>query len=144
MSKVTCKHDSTNFNNNTQIPNFDALYCGYQRKEGETPSIRPNALAIAQGHKPLIPHKSNVILLNLLNLNKFLAISFRVLFMVGQTRIHIDMVEDLGNFLELEVVLEAEQTLEDGKKIACDLQNKLGISEGDLIDCAYLDMLLNK
>lgn len=64
--------------------------------------------------------------------------------MVDQTRIHIDAVEDLGNFMELEVVLQAEQTLEEGQTIARDLQNKLGVKDEDLIDCAYVDLLDKK
>ncbi|KAF9812355.1 hypothetical protein SFRURICE_005466 [Spodoptera frugiperda] len=60
------------------------------------------------------------------------------LYMVGQTRVHIDTVEDLGHFMELEVVLRPEQTLEDGQAIAQDLRTKLGVKEDDLIDCAYL------
>ncbi|CAH2235698.1 uncharacterized protein LOC120635222 [Pararge aegeria] len=65
----------------------------------------------------------------------------RRLYMVGQTRIHIDKVQNLGNFMELEVVLRPEQSLEDGQDIARDLQNKLGVKEEDLIDCAYVDLL---
>lgn len=65
----------------------------------------------------------------------------RHLFLYGQTRIHLDEVHKLGHFMELEVVLTPDQTLEDGKKIADDLMNKLEINEEDLITGAYLDQL---
>ncbi|KAJ0170001.1 hypothetical protein K1T71_014607 [Dendrolimus kikuchii] len=65
----------------------------------------------------------------------------RKLFMVGQTRIHIDTVKDLGHYMELEVVLDDSQSLEDGQKIAKELQNKLQVRDEDLIHCAYVDLL---
>ncbi|XP_063543960.1 uncharacterized protein LOC134752260 [Cydia strobilella] len=68
----------------------------------------------------------------------------RKLFMVGQTRVHIDTVQDLGHFMELEVVLRPEQTLEEGQAIARDLQTKLGVKDEDLIECAYVDLLDKK
>lgn len=66
----------------------------------------------------------------------------RYLYLYGQTRIHLDQVEGLGNFMELEVVLTPDQTLEQGKKIADELMQKLEISERDLISGAYLDQLI--
>ncbi len=65
----------------------------------------------------------------------------RRLFLVGQTRIHLDRVDNLGDFVELEVVMEPTQTMEDGVEIAYRLMEALGISESDLIDCAYIDLL---
>jgi len=65
----------------------------------------------------------------------------RRLYMVGQTRIHLDEVEDLGSFLELEVVMDLEQSLEDGVQIAHGLMEQLGVNEEDLIDGAYIDLL---
>lgn len=64
--------------------------------------------------------------------------------MVGQTRVHIDTVKDLGSFMELEVVLRPEQSTEEGQAIAKDLQDKLGVKDEDLIDCAYVDLLDKK
>ncbi|XP_017892666.1 uncharacterized protein LOC108632527 [Ceratina calcarata] len=68
----------------------------------------------------------------------------RILYMVGQTRVHIDEVEGLGNFLELEVVLTDEQDTNDGQKIAEDLMTKLDIKSEDLIANAYIDLLTDK
>jgi len=68
----------------------------------------------------------------------------RFLYIVGQTRIHIDKVDGLGNFLELEVVLRKDQDVETAQKIADDLMGALFIKEDDLIAEAYIDLLNSK
>ncbi|XP_027564147.1 uncharacterized protein LOC113981110 isoform X2 [Neopelma chrysocephalum] len=68
----------------------------------------------------------------------------RLLYLVGQTRVHLDRVEGLGDFLELEVVLRPEQSVQDGERVARELLRELGVGEHDLISGAYLDLLLAK
>ena len=65
----------------------------------------------------------------------------RYLYQVGQTRVHLDDVQRLGQFMELEVVLEQGQSDLEGQKIAEDLMSALGVERGDLIDGAYMDLL---
>jgi predicted adenylyl cyclase CyaB len=65
----------------------------------------------------------------------------RTLFLAGRTRIHLDRVEDLGHFLELEVVLSDGETVGTGEAIAQDLIEKLGISSTQLIEGAYVDLI---
>jgi predicted adenylyl cyclase CyaB len=65
----------------------------------------------------------------------------RRLFLVGQTRIHLDAVEGLGDFLELEVVLGEGQDPVEGMRIAEDLMKQLGIEKGDLVKRAYIDLV---
>ena len=65
----------------------------------------------------------------------------RILYKYAQTRIHLDDVEGLGKFIELEVVLRENQTVEDGELIANDLMNKFDIQKTDLIDVAYIDLI---
>ena len=65
----------------------------------------------------------------------------RILVLVGATRIHLDRVEGLGDFLELEVVLADGQTEADGVAIAKALMAQLGVDPGQLVSGAYLDLL---
>lgn len=65
----------------------------------------------------------------------------RTLFMVGNTRIHLDDVEGLGHCMELEVVLDADDSAADGVAVARGLMTRLGIGERQPIDRAYIDLL---
>ena len=65
----------------------------------------------------------------------------RWLYLVGPTRIHLDQVEGLGSFMELEVVLQDDQSPAEGQAIAADLMAQLGIQDQDLIEGAYIDLL---
>ncbi len=65
----------------------------------------------------------------------------RYLYLAGQTRIHVDEVQGLGGFMELEVVLEEGQAEVEGERIARDLMQRLGIAASDLLEGAYMDML---
>jgi predicted adenylyl cyclase CyaB len=65
----------------------------------------------------------------------------RAVYLIGPTRVHLDQVEGLGTFVELEVVLTPSQDLAEGEAMAGELMRKLGISPGQLIDRAYLDLL---
>src|SRR3982751_4741190 len=67
---------------------------------------------------------------------------YRTLFLVGRTRVHLDRVEDLGHFLELEVVLVDDESAEQGIREASELMDKLGIQPEQLIEGAYSDLLL--
>ncbi|KAM4711943.1 uncharacterized protein FYW61_021003 isoform 1-T2 [Anableps anableps] len=66
----------------------------------------------------------------------------RRLFLIGQTRVHLDTVEGLGHFMELEVVMQPEQSVDEGQQVAVDLMEQLGVSEDHLVTGAYMDLIL--
>jgi predicted adenylyl cyclase CyaB len=66
----------------------------------------------------------------------------RTLYEVGTARIHLDRVRGLGTFVEIEVVLREEESVEHGKAIVADLMKRLGIKEPDLVAQSYIDLLL--
>lgn len=68
----------------------------------------------------------------------------RMVYWAGRTRIHLDVVQDLGNFLELEVVLKDQEHFDDGEREAGELMNRLGIGEEALVPDAYMDLLLRR
>lgn len=65
----------------------------------------------------------------------------RYLYLVGQTRVHLDDVEGLGQFMELEVVMREGQSDAEGQAIAEDLMVSLGVEKTDLLEGAYMDLL---
>lgn len=65
----------------------------------------------------------------------------RYLYMIGQTRVHLDDVDGLGQFMELEVVLQDGQSDAEGQAIAEDLMARLGVERSDLVEGAYMDLL---
>lgn len=68
----------------------------------------------------------------------------RYLYLAGQTRIHVDDVEGLGQFMELEVVLHEGQGDAEGQAIAEGLMASLGVERGDLLEGAYMDLIENQ
>ena len=65
----------------------------------------------------------------------------RILYLVGRTRIHLDAVEGLGEFLELEVVLRDGESTDEGVLEAGKIMAALGIEPQQLIRGAYVDQL---
>lgn len=68
----------------------------------------------------------------------------RTVFMAGRTRIHLDNVEGLGEFLELEVVLRDGESAEAGMEEARTLMQSLGVAPTQLLSGAYLDLLADR
>ena len=65
----------------------------------------------------------------------------RLLLLVGQTRVHLDRVESLGDFIELEVVLDPAQSDAEGAAIAEQLMLRLGLVDAPRLAGAYLDLI---
>jgi len=65
----------------------------------------------------------------------------RQVYLVGRTRVHLDEVEGLGGFLELEVQLADGEPAEAGAREARELMRRLGIGAGSLVAEAYVDLL---
>lgn len=65
----------------------------------------------------------------------------RTLYLIGRTRVHLDQVQGLGDFLELEVVLEEGEPLEAGVQEAHRLMKALGVAPSQLVGGAYVDLL---
>ena len=65
----------------------------------------------------------------------------RTLFLIGRTRVHLDRVEGLGDFLELEVVLRDGESEAQGEAEAHALLAHLKVDASQLVSGAYVDLL---
>lgn len=65
----------------------------------------------------------------------------RTLLKIGRTRVHLDRVDGLGDFLELEVVLRDGESADDGVAEAHALLARLAIDATQLVSGAYVDLL---
>jgi predicted adenylyl cyclase CyaB len=68
----------------------------------------------------------------------------RWLYWFGSTRIHLDLVEGLGAFMEVEVVLQPDESREEGMGAAAELMDLLDIDPDDFVEGAYIDLLEDK
>lgn len=94
----------------------------YQRVAVPDPAALREALAAALGERVVVEKQ-------------------RTLHLVGRTRIHLDRVTGLGDFLELEVVLREGEDQSVGEEEASSLMQALGIHASDLIEAGYADLL---
>jgi len=65
----------------------------------------------------------------------------RTLLLAGRTRVHLDRVVGLGDFLELEVVLRDGESADDGVAEAHGLLRRLRVDATRLVAGAYVDLL---
>jgi adenylate cyclase len=65
----------------------------------------------------------------------------RTLFLVGRTRVHLDRIEGLGEFLELEVVLRDDESEAQGVAEAHAMLERLRVDASQLVSGAYVDLL---
>lgn len=68
----------------------------------------------------------------------------RRLYLVDRTRVHLDQVEGLGSFVELEVVLRDGEPVERGEAVAGEIMGALGIASSQCIEGAYVDLLAGR
>jgi predicted adenylyl cyclase CyaB len=64
----------------------------------------------------------------------------RTLYLSGRTRIHLDVVEGRGHFLELEVVLQDGEEAASGQSEAETIMRQLRIVPEMLVEGAYIDL----
>jgi predicted adenylyl cyclase CyaB len=88
----------------------------------DRPALLREALALALGVRVVVRKK-------------------RWLYVVGQTRIHLDEVAELGTFVELEYVLEPGEDPARGEREVARLLDRLGVRAEDQIAGAYADLL---
>jgi len=65
----------------------------------------------------------------------------RELWLLGSTRIHLDTVEGLGCFLELEVAVGPDGNEADAETLARRFLGEFGVRPHDLVAGAYVDLL---
>ena len=65
----------------------------------------------------------------------------RLLYLVGRTRVHLDRVDGLGEYLELEVVLRDGEPAEAGIEEAHALLARLDVAPEQRVAGAYVDLL---
>ncbi len=73
---------------------------------------------------------------------RLVVVKHRTVFLSGRTRIHLDRVEGLGEFLELEVVLEPGDDPAAAHDEARALMRALEIGPEDVLADAYVDLLV--
>ena len=107
----------------------------YERSDGRDP--KPSHYLISRTSEPAALHAVLAASLGVVGTVR----KKRMLYLVGNTRVHLDEVEGLGTYMELEVVLDAGESTSRGEEVARNLMNSLGIDASDLVRVAYVDLI---
>ncbi|NNF00116.1 MAG: class IV adenylate cyclase [Pyrinomonadaceae bacterium] len=108
---------------------------------------RPDKTGAKQSSYEICPTRTPEVLKNTLSLALGVigvVRKTRYLFFHGQTRIHLDVVNDLGQFIEFEYVLQPDEAPENGQIAVDYLKKRFGIRRDDLISHSYIDLLLSE
>jgi len=65
----------------------------------------------------------------------------REVLLLGNVRIHLDVVDSLGTFVEFEAVLGGGRGEAESRAVVARLRDALGISASDLVASSYLELL---
>ncbi|MBI1189689.1 MAG: CYTH domain-containing protein [Tepidisphaera sp.] len=68
----------------------------------------------------------------------------RELWMLGNTRIHLDEVEGLGTFIEFEALVSRDHNIARGHEAVATLREAFGPIMGEAIGLSYSDMVANQ
>ncbi len=69
----------------------------------------------------------------------------REIYFLGNIKFHLDCVEGLGDFAEIEVMdMEGSGDCEGLRRQCEDFMRRFGIETKDLLECSYSDMILEK
>ena len=107
----------------------------YRRPDADGPKVSFYALS------PTASPDSLREALTLANGQEGRVVKHRTLFLVGRTRVHLDRVQGLGDYMELEVVLADAETPEAGVREAHELMARLQVPAEALVTGAYHDLL---
>jgi predicted adenylyl cyclase CyaB len=107
----------------------------YRRPDADGPKVSFYVLSPTQSPDTLREA------LTLANGQEGRVIKHRTLFLIGRTRVHLDRVQGLGDYMELEVVLAGDESAEDGVREAHELMARLQIPADCLVQGAYHDLL---
>lgn len=66
----------------------------------------------------------------------------REILLIGNVRVHLDEVDDLGSFVELEAVVDAAHDEQRCRVQIDEITAALGIGAGDFVRASYSDLLL--
>jgi len=109
---------------------------------------RPDVPNIKKSHVLLIqvqPPETAKELLSKLFPTSTVVDKIREIFILGETRVHLDQVTQLGTFIELELPTTGEtEKAEKSESLLDDLRAKLGIKKEDLEALSYADLLAKK
>lgn len=64
----------------------------------------------------------------------------RMLYVSDETRIHLDRIDDVGDFIELEITLNESQSADLALRDAHELMHRLGVGDSSLVSGTYLDL----